>query len=137
VRGLGRIDALEVVRPAEGSGRNPTADPRHEHGQSAVGAPRIHGELLELGIEIGRTSVGEYMARRRGPRSQGWKTSIRNHADGIAVIDLFVAPTISLQLLYGLLIMGHGRRQILWFGLTTHPTAEWIAIQLTKARGRE
>ena len=93
--------------------------------------------MLELGIEIGRTSVGEYMARRRGPRSQGWKTSIRNHADSIAVIDLFVAPTISLQLLYGLLIMGHGRRQILWFGLTTRPTAEWIAIQLTKARGRE
>src|SRR3982751_3343026 len=56
------------------------------------------------------------MARRRGPPSQGWNTFLRNHADGIAAMDLFVVPTISFRLLYGLLIMGHGRRQILWFG---------------------
>ena len=55
--------------------------------------------------------------------SQGWKTFLRNHADGIAAMDLFVVPTISFRLLYGLLIMGHGRRQILWFGVTAHPTA--------------
>jgi hypothetical protein len=67
------------------------------------------------------------MARRRGPPSQGWKAFLRNHADGIAAIDLFVAPTISFRLLYGLLIMGRARRQILWFGVTAHPTAEWIA----------
>ena len=79
------------------------------------GAPRIHGELLKLGIEIGQTSVAKY-ARRRGPPSQGWKTFLRNHADGIAAMDLFVVPTISFRLLYGLLIMGHGRRQVLWFG---------------------
>ena len=70
------------------------------------GAPRIHGELLKLGIEIGQTSVAKYMARRRGPPSQGWKTFLRNHADGIAAMDLFVVPTISFRLLYGLLIMG-------------------------------
>ena len=69
------------------------------------GAPRIHGELLKLGIEIGQTSVAKYMARRRGPPSQGWKTFLRN-ADGIAAMDLFVVPTISFRLLYGLLIMG-------------------------------
>ena len=101
------------------------------------GAPRIHGELLKLGIEIGQTSVAKYMARRRAPPSQGWKTFLRNHADGIAAMDLFVVPTISFRLLYGLLIMGHGRRQILWFGVTTHPTAEWIANQLTEACGWE
>jgi transposase InsO family protein len=101
------------------------------------GAPRIHGELLKLGIEIGQTSVAKYMARRRGPPSQGWKTFIRNHADGIAAMDLFVVPTISFRLLYGLLIMGHGRRQILWFGVTSHPTAEWIANQITEACGWE
>jgi hypothetical protein len=67
------------------------------------------------------------MAKRRGPPSQGWKTFLRDHADGIAAIDLFVVPTISFRLLYGLLIMGHGRRQVIWFGVTTHPTAEWIA----------
>jgi transposase InsO family protein len=101
------------------------------------GAPRIHGELLKLGIEIGQTSVAKYMARRRAPPSQGWKTFLRNHADGIAAMDLFVVPTISFRLLYGLLIMGHGRRQILWFGVTAHPTAEWIANQLTQACGWE
>ena len=101
------------------------------------GAPRIHGELLKLGIGIGQTSVAKYMARRRGPPSQGWKTFLNNHADGIAAMDLFVVPTISFRLLYGLLIMGHGRRQILWFGVTPHPTAEWIANQLTEACGWE
>ena len=101
------------------------------------GAPRIHGELLKLGIDIGQTSVAKYMARRRAPPSQGWKTFLRNHADGIAAMDLFVVPTISFRLLYGLLIMGHGRRQILWFGVTAHPTAEWIANQLTEACGWE
>src|ERR1700682_2809593 len=99
------------------------------------GAPRIHGELLKLGIEIGQTSVAKYMARRRGPPSQGWKTFLNNHADGIAAMDLFVVPTISFRLLYGLLIMGHGRRQILWFGVTSHPTTEWIANQFTEACG--
>jgi hypothetical protein len=75
------------------------------------GAPRIHGELLKLDIAIGQTSVAKYMAKRRGPPSQGWKTFLRNHADGIAAMDLFVVPTISFRLLYGLLIMGHATRQ--------------------------
>jgi hypothetical protein len=70
-------------------GNSPT-DPRDEHSQSE--APRIHGELLKLGIDVGQTSVAKYMARRRGPPSQGWKTFLRNHADGIAAIDLFVVP---------------------------------------------
>jgi hypothetical protein len=85
--------------------------------------------LLKLGIEIGQTN----MVRRRHPPSQGWRTFIRNHADGIAAVDLFVVSTISFRLLYGLLIMGHGRRHILWFGVTAHPTAEWIANQVTEA----
>lgn len=101
------------------------------------GAPRLHGELLKLGIDVGQTSVAKYMTRRRGPPSQGWKTFLRNHADGIVAMDLFVVPTISFRLLYGLLIMGHDRRQILWLGVTAHPTAEWIANQLTEACGWE
>src|SRR5260370_22006341 len=101
------------------------------------GAPRIHGELLVLGIDIGQTSVAKYMVKRRGPPSQGWKTFLYNHGDGIAAMDLFVVPTISFRLLYGLLIMGHGRRQILWFGVTANPTAEWIANQVTEACGWE
>jgi hypothetical protein len=101
------------------------------------GAPRIHGELLKLGIDVGQTSVAKYMARRRRPPSQGWMTFLRNHADGIVAMDLFVVPTISFRLLYGLLILRHGRRRILWLGATGHPTAEWIAHQLTEACGWE
>src|SRR5436305_2839573 len=88
------------------------------------GAPRIHGELLKLGIDVGQTSVAKYMARRRRPPSQGWRTFLLNHADGIASIDLFVVPTISFKLLYGLLILRHDRRRILLLGVTTSPTAD-------------
>ncbi len=101
------------------------------------GAPRIHGELLKLGIDVGQTTVAKYIARGRRPPSQGWKTFLRNHADGIASIDLFVVPPISFQLLYGLLILRHGRREILWLGATTHPSAEWMSRQLTEACGWE
>ena len=101
------------------------------------GAPRIYGELLKLGIDVGQTTVAKYMARGRRPPSQGWNTFLRNHADGIASMDLFVVPTISFQLLYGLLILQHGRREILWLGATTHPSAEWISRQLTEAYGWE
>jgi transposase InsO family protein len=99
------------------------------------GAPRIHGEFLKLGIDVGQTTVAKYMAKHRRPPSQGWRTFLRNHADGIASMDLFVVPTVSFRLLYGLLILQHGRRQIMWLGATTHPTAEWITRQLMEAYG--
>jgi len=75
------------------------------------------------------------MANERRPPSQGWRTFISNHAEGIAALDLFVVPTISFRLLFGLLILRHDRREILWLGVTTHPTAEWIAQQVTEAIG--
>ncbi len=99
------------------------------------GAPRIHGELLKLGIDVGQTTVAKYMARRRMPPSQGWKTFLRNHADGIASMDLFLVPTISFRLLYGFLVLQHSRRELLWLAVTAHPSAEWIARQLTEAYG--
>jgi transposase InsO family protein len=99
------------------------------------GAPRIHGELLKLGIEVGQTTVAKYMAKRRRPPSQGWKTFLHNHADSIAAIDFFVVPTISFRPLYGLLILQHARRELLWIGITAHPTAEWTARQFTEAFG--
>jgi len=80
------------------------------------GAPRIHGELLKLGIDVGQTTVAKYMAKRRRPPSQGWKTFLQNHADAIASMDMFVVPTISFRLLYGLLILRHSRRELLWLG---------------------
>ena len=97
------------------------------------GAPRIHGELLKLGFEISQTTVAKYMPRHRRPPSQGWKTFLRNHADGIASIYLVIVPTIGFQLLYGLVILQHGRRQVLTINVTGHPTAEWIARQITDA----
>jgi len=99
------------------------------------GAPRIHGELLKLGIDVGQTTVAKYMAKHRRPPSQGWRTFLRNHADGISSMDLFVVPTALFRLLYGLLILQHGRRQIMWLGVTAHPTAEWITRQLMEAYG--
>src|SRR3979409_1343862 len=99
------------------------------------GAPRLHGELLKLGIDVGQTTVAKYMARGRRPPSQGWKTFVHNQAEGIASMDLFVVPTISFRLLCGLLILQHDRRQILWLGVTAHPTAEWISRPLTEAYG--
>ena len=99
------------------------------------GAPRIHGELLKLGIAVGQTTVAKYMARNRRPPSQGWKTFLRNHTDAIASIDMFVVPTVSFRLLYGLVILRHSRRKLLWRSVTAHPSAEWIARQLTEACG--
>ena len=97
------------------------------------GAPRIHGELIKLRIDVGQTTVAKYMARHRRPPSQGWKTFLRNHAQGIVSIDLFVVPTASFRLLYGLLILGHGRRNVISFGVTAHPTADWLARQIVEA----
>jgi transposase InsO family protein len=97
------------------------------------GAPRIHGELLKLGIEVAQSTVATYMGRCRRPPSQSWKTFLRNHAAGIAAMDLLVVPTIGFRLLYVLVILGHHRRWILSFGVTSHPTAEWIARQINDA----
>jgi transposase InsO family protein len=97
------------------------------------GAPRIHGELLKLGIEVAQSTVAKYMARRRRPPSQGWKTFLRNHAAGIAAMDLLVVPTIGFRLLYAFVILHHDRRRILAVAVTSHPTAEWIARQIAEA----
>jgi transposase InsO family protein len=97
------------------------------------GAPRIHGELLKLGFEVAQSTVARYMVRRRGPPSQGWKTFLCNHAPDIGAIDMFVVPTIGFRLLYGLVIITHYRRRLVWINVTTNPTAEWIAQQITEA----
>jgi transposase InsO family protein len=96
------------------------------------GAPHIHGELLKLGFTIAQSTVARYMYRG-WPPSQGWRTFLTNHVDGIAAIDLFVLPTITFRLLYCLVILRHGRRLWVSFGVTTNPTAEWISRQITEA----
>ena len=96
------------------------------------GASRIHGELLKLGFEVAQSTVSKYMARGRKPPSQSWKTFLRNHAEAIAAIDMCVVPTLTFERLFAFLVMGHGRRQLLWFEVTRHPTAEWLARQITE-----
>jgi len=97
------------------------------------GAPRIHGELLKLGFEVAQSSIAKYMVKRCGPPAQGWRTFLRNHAPDIAAMDLFVAPTIGFDLLYVLVIIRLERRNLVWINVTPHPTAEWIARQVTEA----
>jgi hypothetical protein len=97
------------------------------------GAPRIHGELLKLGFEVAQSSVAKYMVKRRGPPSQGWRTFLRNHAPNIAAMDLFVVQTIGFNLLYACVIVRLDRRELVWISVTAHPTAEWVARQITEA----
>jgi putative transposase len=97
------------------------------------GAPRIHGELLKLGIDIGETSVSKYMVRQRKSSSQTWRTFLDNHVQQIVSVDFFTVPTIRFQVLYVFLVLAHERRRILHFNVTAHPTAEWTAQQLRNA----
>src|ERR1700738_4449628 len=97
------------------------------------GAPRIHGELLKLGFELAQSSVAKYMVKHRGPPSQGWRTFLRNHAPEIAAMDLFVVPTNGFRMLYGFVIIRLDRRDLVWINVTTNPTAEWGARQITEA----
>lgn len=97
------------------------------------GAPRIHSELLKLGIEVAQSTVAKYMARSGRGRSQTWKTFLHNHAAGIAAMDFLVVPTVGFRLLFVLVILRHQRRRLLSLTVTTHPTAEWIAGQITDA----
>src|SRR5882672_11397186 len=106
------LDALAIVRPGTVIKWHRAGFRFYWHWKSRPqgGRPTVPLEIRrlirEMSIAIGQTSVAKYMAKRRGPPSQGWKTFLRNHADGIAAMDLFVVPTISFRLLYGLLIMG-------------------------------
>src|SRR5258706_8839508 len=97
------------------------------------GAPRIHGELLKLGFEVAQSTVAKYMVKRRGLPSQGWRTFLRNHAPDVAAMDLFVVPTIGFDLLYAFIIVRLDRRDLIWINVTTNPTAEWVARQITEA----
>jgi transposase InsO family protein len=97
------------------------------------GATKMHGELLKLGIAVAQSTVSIYMVPRRGRPLQTWKTFIHNHAEGLASIDLFVVPTIAFQQLFAFLVLGHKRRQLLWFAVTRNPTAEWLGRQITQA----
>ena len=97
------------------------------------GSPRIRGELLKLGIDIGETSVGKYMMRQHKPPSPTWRTLLENHITTMVSVNFFTVPTIRFQVLYVFLVLAHDRRRIFHFNVTSHPTAEWSAQQLREA----
>jgi putative transposase len=93
---------------------------------STWGAPRIHGELLKLGTDIGESSVSKYIVRPRKPPSQTWRTFLENHTKQLVSIDFFTVPTIRFQVLYVFLVWAHDRRRILHFNVTAHRTAQQL-----------
>jgi len=97
------------------------------------GASRIHSELLMIGFEVAQSTVSKYMVRPPNLPSQTWKTFLRNHAEAIAAIDMCVVPTLTFDLLFVFVVLGHGRRQLWWCEVTRYPTAEWLARQITEA----
>jgi putative transposase len=99
------------------------------------GAPRIHGELLKLGIDVSEATVSKYMIRRSEPPSQTWRTFLENHATELIALDFFTVPTATFRILFVLVILSHDRRRILHFNVTANPTAEWTARQLLEACG--
>ena len=97
------------------------------------GAPRLHGELLKLGMAVGQASVAKYMIRRRQPPSQTWRTFLRNHVHQLVAADFLVVPTVTGRLLFVLILLAHDRRRIVHVGVTVHPTAEWTAQRVRDA----
>ena len=97
------------------------------------GAPRVHGELLKLGIDICETTVAKYMPRRQSDPSPTWKSFLTNHLDQTVALDFFVVPTLTFRILFVLVILAHDRRRVLHFNVTAHPTEEWTRQQLVEA----
>jgi putative transposase len=97
------------------------------------GAPRIHGELLKLGIQISQATVAKYMVRQRKPPSQTWRTFLENHVQQLVAIDFLVVPTVSFRLLFVFVVLAHQRRHAIHFNVTAHPTAEWTGRQIAEA----
>jgi transposase InsO family protein len=97
------------------------------------GAPRIHGELLKLGIEISERTVSRLLPKRRPKPSQAWRTFLANHVRDLVSIDFFTVPTVRLRVLFVLVVLAHHRRRVVHFNVTEHPTAAWTAQQLVNA----
>jgi hypothetical protein len=97
------------------------------------GAPRIHGELQMLGVQLSESTVAKYMIRHPKPPSQTWKTFLANHTADLVSVDFFTVPTATFRIMYVFVILHHERREIVHFNATYHPTAEWAAQQIVEA----
>jgi len=97
------------------------------------GAPRIHGELLKLGIDVAERTVSRLLPKRRSPPSQTWRTFLTNHVRDLVSVDFFTVPTARLRVLFVFVVLAHDRRRVLHFNVTEHPTAAWTTRQIVDA----
>jgi len=97
------------------------------------GAPRIHGELLKLGIDVAERTVSRLLPKRRSPPSQTWRTFLTNHVRDLVSVDFFTVPTVRLRVLFVFVVLAHDRRRLLHFNVTEHPTAAWTTQQIVDA----
>jgi len=97
------------------------------------GAPRIHGELLKLGIGGAERTVSRLLQKRRSPPSQTWRTFLTNHVRDLVSVDFFTVPTARLRVLFVFVVLAHDRRRVLHFNVTEHPTAAWTTQQIVDA----
>src|SRR6202050_144515 len=121
---------------------NVAADTRHlirdmSQATPLWGAPRIHGELLKLGIEVAQSTVAKYLRRARKPPSQTWRTFLTNHLEQMASIDFFVVPTATFRVLFVFVVLSHARRRVLHFQVTDHPSQDWTMQQIREAFPRD
>ena len=101
------------------------------------GAPRIHGELLKLGLDLSERTVSRLVPKRRRPPSQTWRAFLQNHLGDIIALDFFTVPTVTFRILFVLVVLAHNRRRVLHVNVTEHPTARWTAQQLEHAYSEE
>ena len=117
--------------PTENHPRASPSDPVYGGGEPTWGAPRIHGELLKLGFEISESTVSRYLAQGDSPRDSGqrWLTFLKSHREALAAMDFFTVPTATFRVLYCFFVIAHGRRKILHFNVTEHPTGSWKPLE--------
>ena len=155
----GWTDAISVVQPAtvirwqragftlfwtwksrrNGPGR-PSVSPegralirRMSRANPLWGAPRIHGELQKLGLEIAQATVSKYLVRHRAPPSQTWRTFLDNHLRSLVSVDFFTVPTVTFKVLFVFVVLAHHRRRVVHVNVTDAPTTQWTAQQLVEA----
>jgi putative transposase len=117
----------ERARPPGRRPGGPSADPTDVQGQPPLGAPRIHGELQKLGLEISQAAVSKYLSRCSQPPSQTWRTFLDNHIQTLVSVDFFVVPTVMFKVLFVFVVLAHGRRRIVHVNVTAAPPAQWTS----------
>ncbi len=136
--GLSPVLALAITaarRPTQGERQLRTLIRRMAAENADWGAPKIHGELLKLGLEVSERTVARYLqrVRLRGDPAKHWLAFLANYREVMVAFDFFTVPTLTFQLLYCFLVIEHGRRRVLHFNVTRHPTADWVVQQLREA----